>query len=217
MPNYAKFLKDMITRKKRIEEFETATATESCLALMHNKVPANKAYPGSFTIECSIGHNHSTKALCDPGASINLMPKSVFQKLSIGEAKPTTVMLQLADHSFVQPQGKIEDILVRIDKFIFPADFLILDCEADENASIILGRPFFSTSRATIDFDKYEIIFKVDNEQIKMKALTKRIQPEHKDKAKGIDNTPAKSTQRPKLYMGAHTERDKRVMFLRDA
>ncbi|KAK8562378.1 hypothetical protein V6N12_010461 [Hibiscus sabdariffa] len=78
MPNYAKFLKDMVTRKKRIEEFETAAATETCLALMQNKVPPKKTDPGSFTIECFIGHNYPTKALCDPGASINLMPKSVF-------------------------------------------------------------------------------------------------------------------------------------------
>ncbi|KAL4368762.1 hypothetical protein GQ457_05G018010 [Hibiscus cannabinus] len=211
MSNYAKFHKDMVTRKKRIEEFETAAAIETCLALMHNKVPAKKADPRSFTIECSIGHKYSNKALCDPGASINLMHKSVFQKLGIGEAKPTTVMLQLADHSFVQPEGKIEDILVRIEKFIFPADLLILDCEADENAPIIHGRPFLSTSRATINFDKDEIVFIVDNEQVKMKAFTKPRQPEHKDKGKGIDNTPAKSAQRPKLYMGAHTERDKRV------
>ncbi|KAK9034832.1 hypothetical protein V6N11_076889 [Hibiscus sabdariffa] len=196
MPNYAKFLKDMVSRKKRIEEFETASATETCLALMHNKVPAKQADPGSFTIECSIGHYYSTKALCDPGASINLMPKSVFKKLGIGEAKPTTVMLQL---------------------FIFAADFLFLDCEADENAPIILERPFLSTSRATIDFDKDEIVFKVDNEQVKMKALTSPRQLKHKDKGKGIDNTPIKSTQRPKLYMGAHIERDKGVMFLRDS
>ncbi|KAK8632660.1 hypothetical protein V6N13_073046 [Hibiscus sabdariffa] len=154
MPNYAKFLKDMVSRKKRIKEFETVAATETCLALMPNKVPAKKSDPGSFTIECFIGYNYPTKALCDHGASINLMPKSVFQKLGIGEAKPTTVMLQLADHSFVQPEGKIEDILVQVDKFIFPADFLILDCEADENAPIILGRLFLSTSRAMIDFDK---------------------------------------------------------------
>ncbi|KAL4311717.1 hypothetical protein GQ457_01G019770 [Hibiscus cannabinus] len=217
MPNYAKFLKDMVSRKKRIEEFETAAATKTCLALMHNKKPAKKADPGSFTIECSIGHNYSTKALCDPGASINLMPKSVFKKLGIGQAKPTTVMLQLSDHSFVQQEGKIEDILVRIDNFIFPADFLILDCEANENAPIILGRPFLSTSRATIDFENDEIVFKVDNEQVKMRALTTHGQLEHKDKGKGIDNTSIKSTQRPKLYMGALTERDKGVMFLRDA
>ncbi|KAK8644735.1 hypothetical protein V6N13_124035 [Hibiscus sabdariffa] len=88
-------------------------------------------------------------ALCDPGASINLMPKFVFKKLRIGEAKPTTVMLQLADHSFVQLEGKIKDILVQIDKFIFPSNFLILDCEADENAPIILGRPFLATGKET--------------------------------------------------------------------
>ncbi|KAL4363682.1 hypothetical protein GQ457_04G024510 [Hibiscus cannabinus] len=117
----------MVTRKKRIEEFETAAATETCLALMHNKVSAKKTDPGSFTIDCLIGHNYPTKTLCDPGASINLMPKYIFQKLGIGEAKPTTVMLQLADHSYVQPEGKIEDILVQVDKFIFPVDFLILD------------------------------------------------------------------------------------------
>ncbi|KAK8635169.1 hypothetical protein V6N13_023046 [Hibiscus sabdariffa] len=212
MPNYAKFLKDMVTRKKRIEEFETAAATETCLALMHNKVPAKKTDPGSFTIECFIGHNYPTKALCDPGASINLMPKSVFQKLGIGEAKPTTVMLQLADHSYVQPEGKIEDILVKVDKFIFPADFLILDCEADEYAPIILGRPFLSTSRAVIDFDKDEIIFKVENNSVKMKSLTEKL-----NKEKDTAEPPAKDTPRTKLYMGAHVERDKAAMSLRDA
>ncbi|KAK8708621.1 hypothetical protein V6N13_059659 [Hibiscus sabdariffa] len=203
----AKLLKDMVSRKKRIKEFETTAATETCLALMHNKVPAKKSDPGSFTIECFIGHNYPTKALCDPGASINLMPKSVFQKLGIGEAKPTTVMLQLADHSFVQPEGKIRDILVQVDKFIFPADFLILDCEADKNAPIILGRPFLSTSRSMIDFDKDEIVFKVDYDQVKMKALTKQL--EQKNKGKGIDTTPTKGTQRLKPYVGAHIERDK--------
>ncbi|KAK9020709.1 hypothetical protein V6N11_010726 [Hibiscus sabdariffa] len=212
MPNYAKFLKDMVTRKKRIEELETAAATETCLALMHNKVPAKKTDPGSFTIDCLIGHNYPTKALCDPGASINLMPKFVFQKLGICEAKPTTVMLQLADHSYVQPEGKIEDILVKVDKFIFPADFLILDCEADEYAPIILGRPFLSTSRAVIDFDKDEIIFKVENNNVKMKSLTKKL-----NKGKEITEAPAKEIPRTKLYMGAHVERDRAAMSLRDA
>ncbi|KAK8574494.1 hypothetical protein V6N12_062184 [Hibiscus sabdariffa] len=189
MPNYAKFLKDMVSMKRRIGEFETATATETCLVLMHNKVPAKKTDPGSFTIECFIGHNYSTKALCDPGPSINLMPKSVFQKLDIGEEKPTIVMLQLADHSFVQPEGKIEDILVQIDKFIFPADFLILDCEADENANIILGRPFLASSRTVIDFDKDEIAFQVDNDQVKMKVFTSPGQLKCKGRNKAIPNT----------------------------
>ncbi|KAL4387501.1 hypothetical protein GQ457_09G016430 [Hibiscus cannabinus] len=96
------------------------------------------------------------------------MPKSIFQKLGIEEAKPTTVILQLADHSFVQPEGKIEDILVRIDNFIFPADFLILDCEADEHAPIIPGRPFLATGRVLLDFGNDELILRVDNEQVKL-------------------------------------------------
>ncbi|KAL4348910.1 hypothetical protein GQ457_17G010600 [Hibiscus cannabinus] len=81
------------------------------------------------------------------------MPKYVFQKLGIGEAKPTTVMLQLVDHSYVQPKGKFKDILVRMDKFIFHVDFLILDYEADEYAPIILGRPFLATSRVLTNFE----------------------------------------------------------------
>ncbi|KAK8984701.1 hypothetical protein V6N11_020017 [Hibiscus sabdariffa] len=184
---------------------------------MHNKVPAKKTDPGSFTIPCSIGHNHSTKALCDPGASINLMPKSVFQKLGIGEAKPTTIMLQLEDHSFVQPEGKIEDILVRVDKFIFPADFLILDCEADKHAPIILGRPFLATSRTKIDFEKGELALHVDREQVKIKVFKVQGQQNNEEDNNSITESREKCTQTSKPYMGAHTERDKTVMFLRNA
>ncbi|KAK8658758.1 hypothetical protein V6N13_036952 [Hibiscus sabdariffa] len=118
----------MVTRKRRIEEFETAAGTETCLALMHNKVPAKKTDPGSFTIECFIGHNYPIKALCDPGASINLMPKSVFRKLGIGEAKPTTT---------------------------------------EDDAPIILGRPFLATSRVLLDFGNEELILRVDDQHVK--------------------------------------------------
>ncbi|KAK8715237.1 hypothetical protein V6N13_042575 [Hibiscus sabdariffa] len=156
----------MVSKKTRIGEFETAAATEACLAMMNNKVPTKKTDPGSFTIPCSIGNNYSTKALCDPGASINLMPKYVFQKLGIREAKPTTVMLHLADRSYVQPEGKIEDILVQVDKFIFPSNFLIQDYEADEHALIILGRPFLATCRVLLDFEKGELILRVDEHRV---------------------------------------------------
>ncbi|KAK8522980.1 hypothetical protein V6N12_073692 [Hibiscus sabdariffa] len=169
MPNYAKFLMDMVSRKTRIREFETAAATEACLAMMHNKVPAKKTDPESFTIPCSIGNNYSCKALCDPGASINLMPKFVFQKLGIEEAKPITMMLQLAGRSYVELEGKIEDILVRVDKFIFPVDFLIMDCETDEHAPIILGKQFLATGRVMIDFEKGELALRVNEEQVKIK------------------------------------------------
>ncbi|KAK9044436.1 hypothetical protein V6N11_058336 [Hibiscus sabdariffa] len=217
MSNNAKFLKDMVSRKTRIGEFETAAAREACLAMMHNKVPAKKTDPGSFTVPCSIGNNYSCKALCDPGASINLMPKSVFKKLGIGEAKPTTVMLQLADRSYVQPKGKIEDILVQVDKFIFPSQFLILDCEADEQAPIILGRPFLATSRTMIDFEKEELVLREDEDQVKIIVVTVPKQLDTiAEECKFVSTTTEKST-RLKPYMGAHTERDKGVVTLRNA
>ncbi|KAL4383815.1 hypothetical protein GQ457_15G016790 [Hibiscus cannabinus] len=161
-----------LKKKMRIEEFETVDATKACLEMMHKKAPAKRTDLGSFTIACFIGNHYSGKALCDPGASINLMPKYVFKKLGIGEAKPTTLMLQLAERSYVQPEGKIEDILIRVDKFIFPADFLVLDCEADENAPIIRGRPFLATGRVMIDFEKGELALRVDEQQVKIKVFT---------------------------------------------
>ena len=99
-----------------------------------------------------------------------------------------------------------------MDKFIFPADFLILDCEADENAPIILGRPFLSTSRAVIDFDKDEIVFKVDDDQVNVESLTKQL-----NKGKGIAKTSTKNIPRKKLYIREHIERDRAAMSLREA
>ena len=85
------------------------------------------------------------------GASINLMPLSIFRRLGLGEARPTTVTHQLADRSLKHPSGVIEDVLVKVDKFIFPAYFIILDMEGDKEIPIILGRPFLETSGALID------------------------------------------------------------------
>ena len=100
-------------------------------------------------------------ALCDLGANINLMPMSVFKQLGIGEVIPTTVTLQLADRSLTHPDGKIEDVLVRVDKFIFPTDLIVLDYEADREVPIILGRPFLATGRTLIDVQKGELTMRV--------------------------------------------------------
>ncbi|XP_062103125.1 uncharacterized protein LOC133814145 [Humulus lupulus] len=126
MPNYVKFLKDILTKKRRLGEFETVALTEGCSAMLKSKIPPKLKDPGSFTIPCSIGGRDVGRALCDLGASINLMPMSIFKKLGIGEARPTTVTLQLADRSMAHPEGKIEDVLVQVDKFIFPADIYYL-------------------------------------------------------------------------------------------
>ncbi|XP_062113339.1 uncharacterized protein LOC133824470 [Humulus lupulus] len=126
--------------------------TEGCSAILKSKIPPKLKDPGSFTIPCSIGGRDVGRALCDLGASINLMPMSIFKKLGIGEARPTTITLQLADRSMAHPEGKIEDILVQVDNFIFLADFIILDYEPDKDVPIILGRPFLATGWTLIDF-----------------------------------------------------------------
>ena len=84
-------------------------------------------------------------ALCDLGANINLMSLSVFQRLKLGKAKPTTISLQLVVRSVAHPRGVIDNVLIKVGKFIFPADFIILDMEEDENVSIIIGRLFLAT------------------------------------------------------------------------
>ena len=120
MPNYVKFIKDILTKKRRFGEFETvALLTQECSAVLQNKLPPKLQDLGSFTILCSIGNQYFGKALCDLGASINFMPMSIFKKLGIGEARPTTVSLQLAYISITHPEEKIEDVLVKMDKFIF--------------------------------------------------------------------------------------------------
>ncbi|XP_062103481.1 uncharacterized protein LOC133814549 [Humulus lupulus] len=130
------------------------------------KLPPKLKDPGSFAIPCSIGDTIMTKALCDLEASVNLMPLSIFRKLKLGYARPTTVSLQMADRSIKKPHGVIEDVLVKVGKFIFPADFIILDMEEDANIPIILGRPFLATGRALIDVQMGELKLRVQNEEV---------------------------------------------------
>ena len=150
MPSYAKFLKDILSKKRRLEDHETVMLTEECSAIIQNKLPSKLKDPGSFTIPCNIGNIEFTKALCDLGASINLMPLSVFRKLGLGDVKPTSVSLQLADRSVTYPKGIVEDVLVKVDKFIFLVDFIVLDMEEDREVPLILGRPFLAIGKALI-------------------------------------------------------------------
>ncbi|XP_022158733.1 uncharacterized protein LOC111025193 [Momordica charantia] len=147
MPTYMMFLNDMLTNKRRLGKFETVCLTKACSTILTVKIPEKMKDPGSFTIPVAIGGQKIGQALCDLGASINLMPLSIYKKLGMGEARPTTITLQLADRSITHPEGKIEDVLVQVDKFIFPADFIILDYDADTKVPIILGRQFLSLLR----------------------------------------------------------------------
>ncbi|KAH9751689.1 hypothetical protein KPL71_014391 [Citrus sinensis] len=171
MPNYVKFLKDILVRKRRLGEFETVALTQESSHMLQNKISAKVKDLGSFTIPCSIGTRYAGRVLCDLGASINLMPLSVFKQLGVGECGPTTVTLQLADRSHAYPKGKIEDVLVKVNKFIFPVDFIVLDFEADKEVPIILGRPFLATRKTLIDVQKGEHTMRVNNQQVTFNVL----------------------------------------------
>ncbi|XP_070019495.1 uncharacterized protein [Nicotiana sylvestris] len=105
-------------------EYETIKMTHQVRAIVHYMAPKLED-PGAFTIPCTIGSADFAKALCDLGASINLTPYSVFKTLGIGQPRPTSIRLQMADRSMKRPLGIIDDVLVRVDKFILPADFVI--------------------------------------------------------------------------------------------
>ncbi|XP_022158600.1 uncharacterized protein LOC111025057 [Momordica charantia] len=141
--------------------------TKTCSTILTSKIPSMMKDPESFTIPVSIGGQKIGLALCDLGASINLMPLLIYNKLGIGEARPTTVTLQLTDRSSTYLEGKIEDFLVQVDKFIFPADFIILDYDADKKVSIILGRSFLATGKALVDVHKGELTIRVQDQEVK--------------------------------------------------
>ena len=145
MPLYAKFLKEILSKKRKIAEEGIVNLTATCSAIIQQKFPAKMKDPGSFTIPCSIGKYEFKKALCDSGASINMMPLSVMQRLSLGELTPTTITLQMADRSMAQSEGILEDVLVKVGKFIFPVDFVIMQMEEDTQVPLLLGRPFLAT------------------------------------------------------------------------
>ena len=171
MPSYVKFMKDILSQKRILADFETVNLTEECSAILQRKLPQKLKDPGSFTIPCTIGNAIFERALCDLGASINLMPLSIFKRLGLGEARPTTVTLQLADRSLKHPRGIIEDVLVKVDKFIFPVDFIVLDMEEDKEIPIILGRPFLATGRAMIDVQRGELKLRVQEEEVKFNVF----------------------------------------------
>ena len=155
VPAYAKFLKDLCTIKKGLGIEKKAFLTEHISAIIQSKYLVKYKDPGSPTISVNIGGNSIERSLLDLGASVNLMPYSEYKQLGLGELKPTNITLSLADRSVKIPKGMVEDILVKIDKFYYPVDFVVLDTEpiASEpnHVPIILGRPFLATANAIIN------------------------------------------------------------------
>ena len=152
---YAKFLKDLCTVKRGLGIEKKAFLTKQVSAIIQSKTPVKYKDLGSPTISVNIGGTCIDKALLDLGASVNLLPYSVYKQLGLGELKPTNITLSLADRSVKIPKGIIEDVLVKVDKFYYPVDFVVLDTEpitsGPNHVPIIPGRPFLATSNAIIN------------------------------------------------------------------
>ena len=155
VPTYAKFLKDLCTVKKVLGIDKKAFLIEQVSSIIQCKTLVKYKDPGSPTISVNIGGIYIDKALLDMGASVNLLPYSVYKQLGLGKLKPTNITLSLADRSVKIPKGIVEDVLVKIDKFYYPVDFVVLDTEPVAEGTnlvpIILGRPFLATSNAIIN------------------------------------------------------------------
>ncbi|KAK1433064.1 hypothetical protein QVD17_09971 [Tagetes erecta] len=185
MPKYAKFLKDILKNKCKLGDLSSVPLSGECSAVVTNTLPEKLSDPGVFTIPCLFGSNLEARALADLGASINLMPYSLYEKLGLGELTPTNMSLSLADKSIKYPRGIVENLLVKVDKFVFPVDFVVLDMEADAKVPIILGRPFLRTAHANIDVFKGQIslqvgeeiaVFKIPDPIEKVKRWDSRVQ-----------------------------------------
>ena len=161
-----KFMKEILSKKRRFDDFETVALIEESSAIIQKKLPPKLKDLGSFTISCTIGNQFLGRALCDLGASINLMPLSIYRRLSWIEAKPTNVTLQLVDKSLTYLRAVVEDVLVKVDKFIFPVDFIVLDMEEDREVPMILGRPFLAIGRTLIDVQKGELTIQVQDQKV---------------------------------------------------
>ena len=152
---YAKILKDLCTVKRGLNVDKKAFMTEQVSAFIQCKTLVKYKDPGCPTISVNIGGTYVEKALLDLGDSVNLLPYSVNKQLGLGELKPTTITLSLADRSIKIPKGNVEDVLIQVDKFDYYVDFVVLHTEpiavGANYVPIILGRPFLATSNAIIN------------------------------------------------------------------
>ncbi|XP_069143368.1 uncharacterized protein [Solanum lycopersicum] len=163
MPGYAKFTNDLLG-KKRLVTFEDDNRMQHCSSIATRSLVQNKEDPGAFTFPCTARSLHFAKALYDLGASINLMPFSIYKKLGLGDPMPTAMRLLMADRAVKKAYRILDNVLVKVESFIFSADFVILDCEVNFEVPIILGRPFLSTGRDLVDMEKGQMKFRLNNE-----------------------------------------------------
>ncbi|CAN6697919.1 unnamed protein product [Malus baccata var. baccata] len=169
IPRYAKFLKELCTTRKRMSTKEVVKVGENVSAILQRKLPPKCKDPGSFTIPCVIGNTRFESAMLDLGASINVMPYSIYASMNLGVLKNDGVIIQLADRSNAYPKGVLEDVLVQVNHLVFPADFYVLEMDESDHAPslpILLGRPFMKTARTKIDVYSGTLSMEFDGEVV---------------------------------------------------
>ncbi|XP_021732411.1 uncharacterized protein LOC110699225 [Chenopodium quinoa] len=161
MPNYAKFLKEILSGKRACNMVEPVNLGECFSAFIHNDLPQKLKDPGNFSVPCKIKGKLFHNALCDLCASVSIMPYSVFKKLKLGELLPSNMTLQLANRSIKFPKGRVEDVPLKIGEFTIPIDFIVLEIAEDDHIPFILRRPFLTTSGTLIDVKGGRITLRV--------------------------------------------------------
>ncbi|XP_074336546.1 uncharacterized protein LOC141673699 [Apium graveolens] len=165
-PLYVKFMKEVLSNRKKLKEVEIITLTEECSVVIQCKIPPKLKDPGSFSLPCTIGELEIRKALCDLGAGVSLMPHSMYKRLGLGELKKTGISLQLTNRSIKYPLGVLEDVLVKVLKFVIPYDFVVLKMNEDVDIPIILGRPFLATVGTNIVVKSGKLTLNVGEERV---------------------------------------------------
>nr|GEZ90735.1 reverse transcriptase domain-containing protein [Tanacetum cinerariifolium] len=166
MPKFASTLKSLIGNKEKLSEMARTPLNEHCYVVLLKKLPKKLGDPGKFLIPCDFPGMAECLALADLSASINLMPFSVWKRLSLLDLTPMCMTLELADRSISRPVGVAEDVYVKVGSFHFSADFVVVDFDADPRVPLILGRSFLKTIRALIDVSEGELTLRVGKEAI---------------------------------------------------
>ncbi|CAM8997619.1 unnamed protein product [Rhodiola kirilowii] len=169
IPRYAKFLKELCTNRRRSNRDDQELLSKNVSAIIQRKVPPKCGDPGTYTIPCIIGNIRIENCMLDLGASINILPYSIYSCLRIGPLEPAGLIIQLADKSCKQSKGMIEDVLVQVGELVFPADFYALKMESSgptDHAPILLGHPFLKTSKIKIKCDSGTLSIEVEGEVI---------------------------------------------------
>ncbi|GKC81396.1 reverse transcriptase domain-containing protein [Tanacetum coccineum] len=170
MPKFAPMFKKMLNNKDKLIELTKTPLNENCSAVILKKLLEKLGDPGRFLIPCDFSEFDSYLALADLGASINLMPLSIWKKLQLSGLTETKMVLELADRTISKPTGVAENVFVKVGKFYFPADFVVLDFIADPRVPLILGRPFLRTAHALIDVYEGEITLRNDDQSLTLKC-----------------------------------------------